>query len=285
MTEPSDVAFPNATIVSHITEEDRRKLLCLRESPVNAMLREEQDAQGRIFYDYLKEGGAYEIVERDDGYFDYGNPAVYFAQYSDWPEAEKRAMKHVRGRVLDIGCGAGRHSLYLQEQGFDVVGIDSSPLAVETCKLRGLRDVRLLSVDNISPELGMFETVLMLGNNFGLFGGLRAGRRLLRRLEKVTSAGATIIGETIDPHNTVIPEHLWYHKLNERRGRLHGQVRIRVRYKKYATPWFDYLFVSKDEMVRFLKSTGWSAEEFIDGEGPVYIALIAKGSDRRQDFD
>ncbi len=244
-----------------------------------SMLKDMQDAQGHVFYDYFKGEESYEIVERDDGYFDYGNPALYFAQYNDWPEAERKAMKRARGRVLDIGCGAGRHSLYLQEQGFDVVGIDNSLLAVETCKLRGLRDVRLLPINGISPELGVFETVLMLGNNFGLFGSIDGGRRLLRRLERITSADATIIGETLDPHNTVVPEHLEYHKFNKRRGRLPGQVRIRVRYKKYVTPWFDYLFVSKEEMLGLLKGTGWKAKEFMDGEGPVYIVMIAKGND------
>jgi len=240
------------------------------------MLKDRQDAQGHIFYDYFKGKGAYEIVERDDGYFDVGNPVLYFAQYSDWPEIEKKAMKHVKGRVLDIGCGAGRHSLYLQEQGFDVVGIDNSPLAIETSQLRGLRDTRSLPIKGISPEMGMFDTILMLGNNFGLFGSFDGGRRLLRKLKGITSAGARIVVETPDPHNTVIPEHLEYHKFNERRGRLPGQVRIRVRYKRYATPWFDYLFVSKEEMLGMLKGTGWKAEEFIDGEGPVYIAVIVK---------
>jgi SAM-dependent methyltransferase len=241
-----------------------------------SMLKDMQDAQGHIFYDYFRGRGAYEIVERDDGYFDVGNPALYFAQYGDWPEIEKRAMKHCSGRVLDIGCGAGRHAIYLQEQGFGVVGIDNSPLAVETSRLRGLRDVRGLSIGGISPALGVFDTILMLGNNFGLFGSLNGGRRLLRKLDTISSADARIIAETPDPHNTVVPEHLTYHKLNERRGRLPGQIKIRVRYRKYVTPWFDYLFVSKEEMAGMLKGTVWKVQEFIEGEGPVYIAIMVK---------
>jgi 2-polyprenyl-3-methyl-5-hydroxy-6-metoxy-1,4-benzoquinol methylase len=59
-------------------------------------------------------------------------------------------MVFVKGRVLDIGCGAGRHSLYLQNQGFQVLGIDNSPLAVKVAKLRGLKRVKVMSIEDIN---------------------------------------------------------------------------------------------------------------------------------------
>jgi 2-polyprenyl-3-methyl-5-hydroxy-6-metoxy-1,4-benzoquinol methylase len=73
-------------------------------------------------------------------------------------------MRFVKGRVLDIGCGAGRVALYLQKKGFDVSGIDVSPLAVKVCKLRGLKKARVLSISNIGAKLGKFDTLLMFGN-------------------------------------------------------------------------------------------------------------------------
>jgi hypothetical protein len=57
---------------------------------------------------------------------------------------------------------------------------------------------------------------------------------------------------------------------------LPGQIKIRVRYRKYVTPWFDYLFVSKEEMADMLKGTVWKVQESIEGEGPVYIAIMVK---------
>ena len=56
-----------------------------------------------------------------------------------------------------------------------------------------------------------------------------------------------------------------------------GQLRIRVRYKGYATQWLDYLLVSKDEMKGILKGTRWSVRKFVDSRGPGFIAVIQKG--------
>lgn len=82
------------------------------------MLKDYQDAFGHEVYDYPNEGSAYEIIERDDDLFALSpGPELYFSEYDKWPESEKEAMKYVRGRVLDIGCGAGRHCLHLQKLG------------------------------------------------------------------------------------------------------------------------------------------------------------------------
>ena len=87
---------------------------------------------------------------------------------------------------------------------------------------------------------------------------------------------ARIIAETRNPYNTDFPEHLEYHKFNRKRGRMSGQLRIRVRYKKYVTPYFDYLMVSRDEMNKILKDTGWKINKFIDGKAGMYVAIIEK---------
>lgn len=177
---------------------------------------------------------------------------------------------------MDIGCGAGRHALYLQEQGFDVLGIDNSPLAIRTCKLRGLQEAKVMSITGLSSKLGTFDTILMMGNNFGLFGSFKRARWLLRRFKKMTSADARVIAESTDPYDTAEPCHLQYHRLNKQRGRMGRQLRIRVRYKKYATPWFDYLLVTREEMQDILEGTGWEIERFIGTDGSRYIAVIRK---------
>ncbi|MBM4430314.1 MAG: hypothetical protein FJ026_08225 [Chloroflexi bacterium] len=156
------------------------------------------------------------------------------------------------------------------------MGIDESPLAIQVCRLRGLADVRRMSVSRLSHALGLFDTILMLGNNFGLFANPKRARWLLRRFYGLTSDGARIIGETLDPYQTTDPAHLEYHKFNRERGRAPGQVRIRIRYKKWVNPWFDYLFVSKDEMERVLEGTDWKVEQFLDSSDARYIAVIEK---------
>ena len=241
------------------------------------MLKDHQDAFGHEIYDCFMGKDVCEIIERDDGDFDRsGGPKVYLSEYKEWPSREKKALRYARGRVLDIGCGAGRHSLYLQQKGFDVLGIDVSPLAIEVCKLRGLKNAKVMSITQISSKLGSFDTVIMFGNNFGLFGSFRRAKWLLKKLHNITSARARIIAESRDPYKTDDLLYLEYHEGNRKRGRMPGQARLRVRYRKYATPWFDYLLVSKDEMEHILEGTGWAVKCFIDSDSPMYTAIIER---------
>ncbi len=241
------------------------------------MLKDYQDAHGHMWWDALHGGPGVEIAERDDGFIDASVfSGFYLADFKDWPGYERKAMKYARGRVLDVGCGAGRHAIYLQGKGLNVLGTDISGLALKVSKKRGLKKTRLIGVTGITSQLGRFDTILMLGNNFGLFGNCKRAKRILGRFHVMTSDKGRIIAATLDPYKTDLPEHLAYHRRNRKRGRMAGQVRIRVRYKKYATPWFDYLFVSKREMKEILDGTGWVARKFIDSKGPGYIAVIEK---------
>ena len=141
----------------------------------------DEDAYGQAMLDHLDGLATWEIVERDDGFFSPGaGPALYFSEFPEWRTMEKEAMAHVRGHVLDIGCGAGRFMLYLREHGHDVVGFDNSPAAIEACKRRGLDQVLVLDLDDLGPELGTFDTVLMLGGNLGLLGNPDKGKDILR---------------------------------------------------------------------------------------------------------
>ena len=238
-----------------------------------------QDAYGHQIYDRLKGKEAFEIVEGEDGFFDV-NPSAgaryYLSSYDDWHTHEQKALRYVRGRVLDIGCGAGRISLHLQKKGFDVLGVDISPLAIRVCKLRGLKKARVIPITKLSSRLGVFDTLIMFGNNFGLFGNPRRAKWLLRKFYRMTSRNARILAESIDPHRTNDPAHLEYQKFNRSRGRMPGQLKIRVRYRKYVTPWFEYLLVSKQEMRNILKDTGWRLTRTFASKGPAYIALIEK---------
>lgn len=244
------------------------------------MLKGSQDAFGHQLYDLYKGRDIVEVVERDDGLIDPSEtlPKYYLAEYKDWSLREKLAAKYVQGRVLDVGCGGGRWSLYLQKKGHDVVGIDYSPLVVRVCKLRGVHDARVLSISDVSAKLGKFDTILMMGNNFGLFGGPKRARSLLRRFYDMTSPEAQIIAESVDIYKRPIdPVHRRYHQRNRERGRMAGQVRIRIRYRNFVSPWFDYLLVSKNEMIDILRGTGWKVKRFIPSKkGAAYVAIIGK---------
>ncbi len=243
-------------------------------------MKPEEDAYGQEIWAYYSGEKIFEIVERDDGYIDVGpNLKVYFSSYEDWPPHEKKAMEFVKGRVLDVGCGAGRHSLYLQEKGLDVLGIDISPLAVKVCKLRGLKKAEVMSIEEVNFKPDSFDTILMMGNNFGLLGSFKKAQRLLKRFHKMTSKKALIIADTRDPYKTKNPDHLKYQEFNRKRGRMSGQLRIRIRFKRYATKWFNYLIVSKEEMKEILTGTGWKVKESIDSGDSSYTAIIEKEDD------
>jgi SAM-dependent methyltransferase len=256
-------------------------------------MEDSQDAYGHQVYDYLKgKRDVAEIVERDDNFISVsGGAKFYFKEYRDWQDREKKAIQfggwanqtkfieyiEANSAVLDFGCGAGRVLLYLQKKGFDVLGIDVSPLAIRVCRMRGLKNARLMPITKVSSKLGPFGTLIMFGNNFGLFASRKRARWLLKRFRKLTTAKARIIAESLDPYQTDNSDHLQYHRLNRRRGRMAGQIRIRVRYRKYVTPWFDYLLVSKQEMQTILKGTGWILRRvFTSAKSPAYIAIIEK---------
>lgn len=241
-------------------------------------LRPTEDAYGQEIWAYYNGKDVVEIVENADGYISVSmfGPKGYFSDYEDWTPFTKKAMEFVKGRVLDIGCGAGRCSLYLQKKGFDVTGIDNSPLAIRVCKLRGLKKAKLIAIEDANFKPNSFDTIIMMGNNFGLFGSFDKAQRLLRKFYRFTSGNALIIADTRDPYNTDNPAYLEYHRLNRKKGRMGGQIRLRIRFEKFVGRWLDFLMVSKEEMLEILNGTGWKVRDFIDSVDSRYVAIIEK---------
>jgi SAM-dependent methyltransferase len=242
-------------------------------------MKPQEDAFGQLLWALYNGTDVFEVIERDDGYVNAMSAKGYFSEYGEWPQIEQQAIRFVTGRVLDGGCGAGRHSLYLQKKGLDVKGINVSPLAIKACRLRGLRKAKHIAIENGNFKPKSFDTVIKMGNNFGLFGRFSKAKRLLRKFHKMTSNDAVIVADTRDPYKTDNPAHLAYHKRNRERGRMSGQVKIRVRFRKHIGRWFDYLMVSKEEMKEILRGTEWKVRQFIDSQSDDearYMAVIDK---------
>ena len=236
------------------------------------------DAFGKAMYDRWRGNDhAFVVIERDDGMVD-RDSLDYLAAFARWPTHERQAMKRVHGRVLDVGCGSGRVALHLEPRGHDVVSIDVAPGALRTARERGVRDVRGMAASDLRLVHGPFDSIVMFGNNAGLLRDARHGPWLLRRLARLTGDDGVVVASTLDPYDTTDSMHRSYHRRNRARGRMGGQIRLRVRYQRLATPWFDYLFTSVAELERLLRGTGWRLDQVIDGLGPTYAFVLRKSS-------
>lgn len=212
-------------------------------------------------------GVAFELVERSDGYLTVADAARYFAPSDEWTQTSRFACEQAAGRVLDIGAGAGRASLVLQDGGHDVVALDVSAGATTVCQQRGVRKAFTGTVFELAatgPE--PFDTFLMLGNNLGLLGGVQQAPAFLDALTAIATPGARILGETLDPYQTSDPDHLDYHEENRRAGRLVGQLRLRVRHLRLTTPWLGYLFCTPEELTTVVAPSRWRVTDaHLDG--------------------
>jgi SAM-dependent methyltransferase len=236
------------------------------------------DAFGKALMAHLRGEEAEYLIERDDGYVDTSGSRAseYFIGYEDWLPHERDAVIESRGRVLDVGCGAGRVALWLQGRGHEVVAIDISPLALKVSKARGVGDCRLMDVRDLDLPEGHFDTVVMFGNNFGIAGDISETRRMLDGLHRVTREDGIVIASTLDPLKTDNPVHLIYHEQNRRRGRPPGLVKIRVCFRGECDSWFELLMVGEDELSEVLEPTGWTLEKVYRSEGASYTAILKK---------
>ncbi len=242
------------------------------------------DAYGNALMDFFLGKEDRYAIEREDGYLDIGHLATYFQEYEKWGDLEKRMPEFVQGRVLDVGCGAGRHALHLQSLGFEVVATDKSPLGIEVCKKRGVKNAVAVSIDDLvemaDPALGVFDTIIMMGHNIGLLHDFEQGRKILSRLAQMTSPTARIIGTTRDIRGTDKLHHLAYQKWNVERRRMPGQIKFRIRHEMFASDWMDYLFVSEEELRDMASDTGWRLDSTVSGDGGFggtsYLAVLCK---------
>jgi SAM-dependent methyltransferase len=233
------------------------------------------DVFGEIMKDAVAGKPAKYSIERDDGHIneDLGN--IYITPYSDWSEGEKIAIREVQGRVLDVGCGAGRVALYLQEMGFEVIGIDISPGAIEACRERGIGSVQVMSAENLDFEEGILSTIILYGNNFGILGSKERVVKMLKDIHRISSQDALILANGNEVTMTEDPVHLQYHEKNQKAGRPDGQVTIRIRYNEKVTDWFDLLLAGPSLMGELAEESGW----FLDNTfGPLnnFVGVLRK---------
>lgn len=242
----------------------------------------QEDAYGNNIFDTFHAlGGGYDIIEREDGHFTLnGDSDAYTEEFALWSRIQKEAATWVRGKTLDIGCGGGKHALHFQNIGVDIWAMDNSPLGLQVCRERGIQQTILCDVLHLNASvIGELDTIFMWGNNFGLLQNPVLAQRFLREAARMCKPGARVLLETLDPYGKafVMEDDKTYISDNQLNGRMGGQIRVRVRYRHFVTPWKDYFFVSKAELAAIVQGTGWKITEYFDdAEIDQYIAVLER---------
>jgi len=222
---------------------------------------------------HISQEPVYHVVERDDGFIQTTNTQQYFTRYEEWAANERKIIQHAESPVLDVGVGAGRHALYLQDKGMDVVGLDISPNAIYVCKQRGLKKTVLGSACDLPAFKTHFNTFLLFFNNFGICGDPTQTVALLQNLHQLGTPQATIIISFRDVLGTDQPYHLAYHQRNRDQGLPIGQIRLRFRYLSYLSSWFYLWLPSIEEFKDTVQQAQWKISEDLIEEDQHHVLL------------
>lgn len=233
------------------------------------------DAFGSMLREFMnsKSMDVAEVIERDDGFIYVRRPDRYFAAPSAWEQFERDALRFAGDSVLDIGCGAGRFALALQQRGVAVTGLDVSAGACEVSRLRGVRDVVHGRVGQFIGHVRRFDTFLLMGENLGLLQGATMAPVFLAELAAIARPGARIVGHGVDPR-AADPALAAYLYRDLEPGRLAGELTIRIRHRDLATEWFRYLLCGPAELGELARGTGWRLSEARYADEANYLAVI-----------
>lgn len=234
-----------------------------------------RDTFGKAFMaHYLDKSVTEYLIERDDGYLDTDSLEGYFADASQFPDELNRVLEHAFCRILDIGCGAGRVLLHLQER-FHVVGMDASYLALKVCRLRGARHLVNACAPCFPFDRNSFDTAILMGNNYGICGSVEATREMMRNLHQIITDDGIIIANSRNPYLTDNEAHLRYHEQNRKKGRPCGQVTIRIGFGGEYSDWFDLLMQSEEEMAETIYPY-WRIDRNYVGKNGYIMAVLKK---------
>lgn len=229
-----------------------------------------KDILGKALLDYHK-GNYTEDIKTSTSISEEDTlPTSYlFRSFKDMPKLEQKALKLCKGSVLDIGCGSGSHSLYLQKKGFNVKAIDISGGAVKVAKLRGVNNAETKA---LLDETDTYDTVLLLMNGTGIFQEITQVSKYLSHLKSLLKSGGQILIDSSDIKYMYEDEDGGYWM--DMNAGYYGELDYFLSYKgeKEVMKW---LYLDFETLKLACKSVGLQCELVLEGEHFDYLVRIS----------
>ncbi|WP_343589966.1 class I SAM-dependent methyltransferase [Flavobacterium sp.] len=233
-----------------------------------------KDLFGKAIFDFYTKNSPEDIItetsisEEDEMSVEY-----LFRTYNEMPKIEQKALQLAKGKILDVGCGAGSHALSLQnERSLDVTAIDISEKAVETCRLRGIKNAKVENILDFEGE--KFDTILLLMNGTGIFGQLKNCNKYLSKLKSLLNPGGQILIDSSDIIYMFDEDEdggKWIPSEND----YYGELVFNISYKGEKEEPFDWLYLDYNTLQNAAIANGFNCELILEGEHYDYLAKLS----------
>ncbi len=231
-----------------------------------------KDPMGTAILDYQKNGTAVKLRVLSSLFDEDSIDVPYlFRTPEEMPFLEQKALKLAQGRVLDVGAGAGCHTLPLQKRRLPVTAIDISSLSVEAMKLRGVHDARCVNLFDFRLE-GPYDTILMLMNGTGVVGSLINMSTFFMRMRSLLSHGGQILIDSSDLRYLYEDED-GNVDIDPGQG-YYGQVDYQMAYGSVKGDPFDWLYLDFRTLHMMAVANGFNCEMIMEGEHYDYLARL-----------
>lgn len=232
-----------------------------------------KDLFGKAILDFQTNNSPeYLITETDISEAEEMDIKYLFRSYKEMPKLEKKALALCKGKILDVGCGAGAHSLYLQQKGFDITSIDISANAIEACKLQGIQNAQNIDVLNLHDE--KFDTILLLMNGTGIFGRLINTTKYLTHLKSLLNPGGQILIDSSDLIYMFDEDEDGGKWIPMENKDYYGELVFTVTYKGVEEEPFDWLYLDYNTLQNAAHANGFECDLIEEGDNFDYLAKL-----------